>query len=183
MRQKLVSLDISFEGRTYSLHKVGGFLYSSSSSKKKVSSYSDKIENILNLIDYPYSIYLPKSTATEHSKLFKLYAFVLTFLTRLNFKLGILCSRIKLRKFKNSTEAILFFRHQLTSKNQSELCLARCMFAASTSKLFKEKGAIIIGAFLPTNSLHAWVVENGVIADPFDHIWVNYKPISIIMYE
>jgi hypothetical protein len=61
--------------------------------------------------------------------------------------------------------------------------MARCLFAASTSKLFREKGAILIGVFLPTNSLHSWIIEEGKIADPNDNIWINYQPIAMIVYD
>lgn len=82
--------------------------------------------------------------------------------------------------FKSAKEATAFFRSNADG-DQSELCLARALFAAKTSNRFRREGVVFIGVFLPTRSLHAWVIEGGEVADPADEIWINYQPATILL--
>jgi hypothetical protein len=81
--------------------------------------------------------------------------------------------------FENANDASTFFRCH-TEGDQTELCLARALFTAKTSRRFRSEGVVIIGVFLPSRSMHAWVIEGGRIADPFDDIWINYQPVAIL---
>lgn len=81
--------------------------------------------------------------------------------------------------FASASEAVEFFRESHVG-DQSELCLARALFAAKTSRRFRDEGVVIIGVFLPARSLHAWVIEGGKLADPWDDIWINYQPVAIL---
>jgi len=81
--------------------------------------------------------------------------------------------------FPTSREAMLFFRQQIRG-DQNELCLARSFFAAKTSQQFKKMGVVVIGVFLPSRSMHAWVMEGDQAADPFDDIWINYQPVALL---
>jgi hypothetical protein len=81
--------------------------------------------------------------------------------------------------FASAREATVFFRTNAAG-DQSQLCLARALFAAKTSRRFRGEGVVLIGVFLPARSLHAWVIENGEIADPFDDIWINYRPVATL---
>ena len=81
--------------------------------------------------------------------------------------------------FDSSEDAIAFFRVNVDG-DQSSLCLPRALYAAKTSRKFKEEGVVFIGVFLPSRSMHAWVVEGDALADPDDDIWINYRPIAAI---
>jgi hypothetical protein len=81
--------------------------------------------------------------------------------------------------FATARDATLFFRKHAEG-DQEELCLARALFAAKTSRRFVEDGAIVIGVFLPSRAMHAWVIEGDDLADPFDGIWINYQPVAIL---
>jgi len=81
--------------------------------------------------------------------------------------------------FASAREATVFFRTNAAG-DQSQLCLARALFAAKTSRRFRGEGVVLIGVFLPARSLHAWIIESGEIADPFDDIWINYRPVAIL---
>ena len=81
--------------------------------------------------------------------------------------------------FANAREATLFFRKHAEG-DQEELCLARALFAAKTSRRFTENGVVVIGVFLPSRAMHAWVIEDNDIADPYDGIWINYQPVAML---
>jgi len=81
--------------------------------------------------------------------------------------------------FASAQEATVFFRTH-TAGDQSQLCLARALFAAKTSRRFRGEGVVLIGVFLPARSLHAWVIENGEMADSCDDIWINYQPVATL---
>jgi len=42
---------------------------------------------------------------------------------------------------------------------------------------------IFIGVFLPSNTMHAWIIEDGKIVDPYDGIWLNFQPVAALYYE
>lgn len=81
--------------------------------------------------------------------------------------------------FENAKDANIFFR-RYTDGDQTELCFARALFIAKTSRNFRSEGVVIIGVFLPSRSMHAWVIERGEVADLFDDIWINYQPVAIL---
>ena len=81
--------------------------------------------------------------------------------------------------FNSASEAVTFFREN-TKGDQSKLCLSRALFAAKTSRQFTDAGVVIIGVALPARALHAWVIEDGSLADSCDDIWINYRPVAAI---
>jgi len=101
-------------------------------------------------------------------------------LSRWNFFLSYLYASNLTPRFSNATEAITFFRAQTTGMDQDNLCLPRSLFAAATSEIFNECGAILIGVFLPSRSMHAWVIEAGQQPDPTDSMWVNFCPVAAL---
>ena len=100
-------------------------------------------------------------------------------LSRNQFLLARLYASWRVALFPTAREATLFFRKHAEG-DQEELCLARALFAAKTSLSFSEEGAVVIGVFLPSRAMHAWVIEGEVIADPSDGIWINYQPIAML---
>ena len=89
-------------------------------------------------------------------------------------------TKFRIPIFENSNQAIVIFREITKDKNQSDLCLPRSFFAAVTSKKFKESGAVFIGVFLPSTSMHAWVIEDNIQPDFEDNIWFNYQPVAVL---
>jgi hypothetical protein len=63
-----------------------------------------------------------------------------------------------------------------------QLCLQRTLLAAKTSKTFAANGVIFIGAFLPTTSMHAWIIESGRQPDTYDRTWINYRPLLALCH-
>lgn len=82
--------------------------------------------------------------------------------------------------FNKSSDAINFFHEATPSSERSKLCLPRSLFAAKTSKSFKDAGVILIGVFLPSRQMHAWIIEDGQQPDPYDNIWHLYRPVAAI---
>jgi hypothetical protein len=100
-------------------------------------------------------------------------------LCRMQFFLARLYAAWRCPLFDSAREAIAFFRAHAPG-DQAELCLARALFAAKTSRRFPSEGVVLIGVFLPARSLHAWVVEAGEIADVSDDLWINFQPVAVL---
>jgi len=83
-------------------------------------------------------------------------------------------------RFENAREAIEFFNERTSHLNQNALCLPRSLFSAAQSQTFSDNGAILIGVFLPSRSMHAWIIEKGCQPDQGDRVWVNYRPIAAL---
>jgi len=168
--------------------KITGVLLKQASNRstENIAVYSSKLNHFLELNSHPYNLAIRK-TFTIGKKRFesfiKIYAIILTRLFSINFYLGRLFSKISIRVFQSSEEAVLFYRNYIYPNKQNDLCLARAFFAAATSKSFKENGLIFIGVFLPSKSMHAWIIEDRAMADPQDSIWLNYQPVAAIHYE
>ena len=187
MSHKIISLPISNSNVYYFFEPFSGLLLS----KPRKSTFQNtrdntKLNSFLGLNNQPYKLSSTSSESVSFNKggfLVRLYAILLTKIFKFNFFLGRLFSRIGFRCFSNSKEAIAFFRKYIYPIQQNDLCLARTLFAAATSKKFKENGVIFIGIFLPSKSMHAWIIEDGAHTDPQDGIWLNYQPVAAIYYD
>lgn len=98
---------------------------------------------------------------------------------RRQFFLGCMTASFRKPLFDSSANAIAFFRNNVDG-DQSTLCLPRALYAAKTSRRFKDEGVVFIGVFLPSRSMHAWVVEGDSLVDPADDIWINYQPVAVL---
>jgi hypothetical protein len=100
-------------------------------------------------------------------------------------KFGFLAARFyaSLRKplFKTSLDAVSFFNEHAELTPSKGNCLERSLFAAKTSLSFADEGVVLIGFFLPSTLMHAWVIENGQHADPEDRIWTQYRPVGALI--
>lgn len=188
MKIKIANLRLNSEKDEYYFEKHTGILLlrPSNSIAEKTTLYGAKLNHLLELNLHPYNLSIRKTSTIEKKRfesLIKIYAIILTRLFSINFYLGRLFSRISLKVFQSSDEAIEFYRKNIYPNQQNDLCLSRAFFASATSKRFKQNGVIFIGVFLPSKSMHAWVIEDGAIADPYDGIWLNYQPVAAIFYE
>ena len=138
-------------------------------------------------VNYPYKI-KAKDTFVSHneiggshypSKFIKSYAKLLIWLSRHFYPLLFIVSFLRLNIFENGEIASDIFK-SIHPKNQNILCLPRSIFIATTSKSFASDGTLFIGAFLPTHSLHAWVMEKGQNVCSYDKYWTNFVPLSIM---
>lgn len=65
---------------------------------------------------------------------------------------------------------------------KGEYCLQRSLLAAKTSKQFsRNNGCLLIGSFLETGGMHAWLMEGKVQPDPQDRNWINFQPLLVYL--
>lgn len=137
----------------------------------------------LALNDEPYQLRPIATPEQPHARIpwwLGSYARLLVRICRLSFGLAQLMARLRLPVYTDATEAILAFRKVFPGEAQQELCLPRSLFAAATSRKFRDHGVVFIGVFLPSRSMHAWVIEDGIQPDPFDGGWINFRPVAAL---
>ena len=186
---KFKSLPIQFDGKIYKLNSVFGMLMEFENSNKNIKNVviPKKLEEALSCCNNPYQLTKNESLATTLNKSEIKHYFLWIYLNllikgnKLNFVLGRFLSVFGKPVFDNSTQAISFFRSNKPGAVQNDLCLPRSLFAASVSKKFKENGVIFIGVSLPSNLMHAWIIEDGKQPDPFDNMWINFQPVAAIL--
>jgi hypothetical protein len=154
--------------------------------KKSDTTLTNKITKSLHFCNQPYSLNVnlikPKKTTPEHkfnAPLLSKRATLLVYLYRVNlFWFAYKYVSFLKPSFENSSQAIDFFRRQDYSAPQDSLCLPRSLFAASASRRFAEAGVLFLGVFLPSRSMHAWIIEDGRQPDIDDSMWINFRPVA-----
>ncbi len=183
---KFISLPIQFDEKMYALNPLFGMLLEfEKSNQNKTTTTPKKLTDALGYCNNPYTLSKNESITIKNTPLLKkytlrLYINLLININKLNFGLGRKFTGLGQPVFNNASTSINFFRNNKPGAIQSDLCLPRSLFAASTSKLFKEKGVVFIGVSLPSNLMHAWIIEDGKQPDPFDTMWINFQPAAAI---
>ena len=143
----------------------------------------EKVSEALLFCNNPYELDISKNpdSESEHiSKNLRIKARILVLFCRINFFLAKQYASFKTQFFSDSGHAIAYF-HSITANDEiNRLCLPRTLFAAKTSKIFDKEGVVFVGAFLPSRSMHAWIIEKGIQPDPRDNIWHQFRPIAAI---
>ncbi len=184
---QIISLPINFDKKLYKLNSFFGILLEFENYKPNDANIiiPEKVRKALNYCDKPYTLGNTKIILdSERSKLtnylLKVFLNLVIIASIINFRLGKFITGIGNTTFDNSIQAIKFFRNNKPGAIQNDLCLPRSLFAASTSNIFKEKGVIFIGVALPSNSMHAWIIEDNIQPDPLDNMWINFQPVAVI---
>ncbi len=184
---KLYHLPIFWTDNTFKLDSLTGSLmsFNPDSVKRNNSIFPDKLKKALTECNNPYKLN-PKFHEITHffdsMSIFNFYSLqIVKQITKMNFWLGyktasLICSK----RFDNTKKAIEYFRLKTQTNSEDTLCLPRSIFAAASSKSFHENGVIFIGVFLPSSSMHAWIIENGEQPDECDTIWSNFQPVAAI---
>jgi hypothetical protein len=185
---KLIKLDIQSNNYLYYFEPVLGALLRKRSENQKPKTTNHDVKKVKTCLACCTNPYLLKKTSVQlhpsNSCFFLIwYVKSLVWLCKYSFLIGRIWSRLGFGYFVTSEEAIQFFRKCFSGSIQNDLCYPRTLFAASMSKKFKENGVIFIGVFLPSNTMHAWIIEDGKIADPYDGIWLNFQPVAALYYE
>lgn len=186
MFMKFISLPIQSGKKTYVLNPVFGMLLEFEKNNiDKTIAIPKKIIEAIEYCNNPYALMNIETINKNKISLIKksalsFYSNLQININKLNFGLGKIFSSIGRPVFANATDSIVFFRNNKPGVIQNDLCLPRSLFAASTSKIFKEKGVIFIGVSLPSNLMHAWIIEDGKQPDPFDNIWINFQPVAVL---
>jgi hypothetical protein len=183
---RFISLPIQFSEKKYELNPIFGLLLQTDKNyPNKNVVVPEKIIEALAICMNPYSLTKPKLEIKKKSShinklILRLYYNLLINVSKYNFGLGTFCSNIGQPVFDNASDSILFFRNEKPGTIQNNLCLSRSIFAASTSKLFKDKGVIFIGVLLPTTLMHAWIIEDSKQPDQSDNMWINFQPVAAL---
>lgn len=181
---QFVSLPLIFKESQYFISELSGDLIIKAKEQGlSTCRFSEKLINALSLCDNPYKLDFstssPKSFLSTSSRI-RYKAYLMIYLCKINFFLAQKYASLYHRHFCDSSEAIEYF-HSVTGNDEiNNLCLPRTLFAAKTSEIFENDGVIFIGAFLPSRSMHAWIIENGIQPDLRDNIWHQYRPIAAI---
>lgn len=173
-----------YNGRVYSFIALLGILRSNQIKSTKTQSelLTDKCQKGIKIVKHPYNCVLNKNESAiipSYSFLIKWYARFLVFSYKHIYPLFYLCSHLRLNKFEDSDIAIRVFC-SIIPRNQKLLCLPRSVFAATTSKKFKKSGVMFIGVFHPSRHMHAWIIEDKQNPCWFDHIWINFTPVTVM---
>jgi len=144
----------------------------------------EKIHQALELCDKPYQLAAsapatnepsPKANTIDEDR----SAMRLVRLCRNNFFMSRLFAGLPTPSFETASTAIRHFR-EIVPGNQKTLCFSRALYAAKTSSQFSKSGVVFIGVFLPSRSMHAWVIEDRQQPDPQDTYWTNFRPVAAI---
>lgn len=121
-----------------------------------------------------------KIVKVQKRKWLNVYARILVFGHKYFYPLLFGLSFFRLKIFDSSEAAVDYFCLLYPGEQQRKLCLPRSIFAATTSKRFSENGCMVIGAFLPSTNMHAWIIEDSKNAYRRDNDWTCYTPIAIM---
>jgi hypothetical protein len=179
---KFISLLAEHRGSFYSLERVTGSLICLPHPKKQSADFSLKLKFALSLCQNPYLLEKTTGSAFDDSNHANESRVARCFirLSKMSFWAACRYASVGRPKWADAAEAIMAFRNQTADFDQNVLCLPRALFAARMSKKFAEKGVVLIGAFLPSRSLHAWILEDGLQPDPRDRQWINFQPVAAI---
>lgn len=180
-----IPIDTVFCQLKFSFKEKIGVLLSSpvgcDDSKNISESLYGKAVVLYEYINSPYNIRYIKTDSGKINVFIRFYAKLLVFFCEKCYPIAYLLTFLRFTFFENACEAAEAFRKIINSENQKILCLPRSIFIATTSKKFKQSGAMFIGVFLPSNNMHAWVIEDNVIADRYDIDWILYTPVSMMV--
>lgn len=144
-----------------------------------------KLVTALALCDSPYSLGQPPhhnlSVAEQKADIPRRISVRLVKICAANVFLARVYSGFRQPIFENAAQSVGFFRSAIPSQQQRNLCLPRALFAAKTSCAFADSGVVLLGAFLPSRLMHAWVIEAGCQPDLRDDIWTQYRPVAALI--
>lgn len=166
---------VAFQGRVYAFHKYSGLLLCYEGCQDVDCQHTDDysyVENPFFLNRRIVEMSVPKATTFV-----KIYARFLILLSKHCFPLIFVIPHLIRPVYQDAGKANAVFYSLFPEEQQRKYCLPRALFTASMSKRFKDNGTMFIGAFLPLNRLHSWVIEDGKHADVYDNQWTQYTPV------
>jgi hypothetical protein len=153
----------------------------------KKYKYPKKIIDAVNICDEPYlcewsSFPIDVHVSDTQFKNLGIMNKRLMEISNKRFIFSLLYAAIKKPIFNTTKEAFSIIANLPSQKRyKDELCLARTLLAAKTSKSFSNKGVIFIGSLLDSKEMHAWVIEDGLQPDHEDRTWINFRPLLAII--
>lgn len=182
-----ITVNYTLRGKLYSFSPSLGWLKSKKvdspivdTSPVKVENAAEKLVHNLECINNPYKAAKPEQTyCCMTNRYIRLYGLLLVWCSKHCYPILYLLSYLRLNIYDSGEDACNVFCRIHPSK-QEILCLSRSVFVATTSRRFKSEGTMVVGALLPSHSLHAWVMENGKNVCKNDVYWTNYRPLAFM---
>jgi hypothetical protein len=147
----------------------------------------ERVQQALDLCNDPFKCKpsLPVEIDIQNSikSLEKSYKF-LNLLRQKSYYLSLLYVGYSRGLFRDSREAMAVVL-QLCSNHTDyyQLCLPISLMTIKLSKSFKKNGVLIIGAFIPTGEMHAWIIEGDSQINFHDRQWINFHPLLVYIKE
>ncbi len=181
------TFDLAFQNKVFCFDELHGcLLYGDIDKDTQPNTPQD--ETSLQNVSNPFLLNptpLAKLHTIHNMRLLKMYAKALTWLCRHCYPIAYWISKtVSFNVFADAQQAILFYRYVYPSaEKQRRLCLPRAIFAATTSRKFKQSGIMYIGAFLPSTQMHAWIIEENRQPDVWDNEWICYQPVYMLYHK
>jgi hypothetical protein len=183
---KFYSIDQIHNNVVYRLSPFSGDLSYFPVAKPRAKRLPLKVSNVVAQCNDPYQLesdltYQALFTPPRSARQAKSILQKILLLPSVGFYFAWRYSSLRVPLLPDSGSAINWFDSNTPESQRDQLCLPRSLFAAKTSISFRPFGAVVIGTMLPTNSLHAWVIEENRQPNDLDRSWVCYQPIAVLM--
>lgn len=188
---KYFSLAANHRNTGWFLHPLTGDLHQTDLKDLPSFQATNLPQKVLDALDYcndPYKLLPPDFNSTyaisenKLDALKKIY-FRTVFFRKLNYWLVNQYASYTQPLFDNSLQAFYALGQLgLSARTDRDGCLNRTLAVAKCSVEFKKSGVLFIGADLPHNRLHAWIIEDNYQPDPWDRNWINYLPVAAYAY-
>jgi hypothetical protein len=185
------SLATQYREAAWFLNPLTGALHQANAGdvhKFQTKQLPTKVLQALEYCDTPFSL-APPDINQRHAlrphqtqTLKKIYDRVLS-IRQINYWLVKQYASLHRPIFEDSLQAFHALKElNISVQTDYKGCLNRTLAVAKTSVRFKKSGVLFIGADLPLNNLHAWIIEENYQADPWDRDWINYMPLAAYAY-
>lgn len=179
----MTPITVEFQGSYYFLEPWTGSLLKRETPRESMDLVDPFQAMALYYVDNPY-LMRPAVEPDNPGPMpwrARLMAKALTWLCKKGwFWLACKLSSIPLKCYDYTEDAIYAYRLLYPGKEQKDLCLPRALFARSATENFTDTACVIIGAFLPSVQMHAWVIDGTTNPDYYDEVWINYTPVGIL---
>lgn len=186
---KAIQLVKEVRGAWWTICPFSGRLlkYSKKPSHINTSNIPERVKRAIALCDDPFQCQSVSPTIIDISSsvqtIEKSYH-ILDFLIQKSFLLSLTYSSFEMGLFKTTKEAMAaVLQIPSTQNEQYQLCLPIALMSIKLSKSFKKNGVLMIGAFIPTGEMHAWIMENGSQVNFEDRQWINFQPLLAYIKE
>jgi hypothetical protein len=186
---KAVQVVKEVQGNWWTICPISGRLlkYTQKPTDIDTSNMPDRVKQALYLCDQPFScdpIIPSKIDISLSLKSIERSYRILCFLRKKSYFLSLLYAGFQKSLFETTKEAMSAVLQLPENQiNRHLLCLPVSLMAIKLSKSFKKNGVLIIGAFIPTGEMHAWVIEDDSQVNFYDRDWINFHPLLAYIKE
>jgi hypothetical protein len=186
---KAVQLVKEVQGNWWTICPVSGRLlqYKKKPTDIDTSNIPKRVKHALDLCDQPFRCEPISASAIDISSNLKSIERsyrILCFLRQKSYFLSLLYASFQKGLFKTTKESMSAVLQLPENQiNRHLLCLPISLMAIKLSKSFSKNGVLMIGAFIPTGDMHAWVIEDESQVNFYDRYWINFHPLLAYIKE